>query len=71
MKNGPVSVCRWASASSAAQSCHIRAPPRALHSPRTPSGSSSAMSPYRCGPALAQWDVFPSPRMPLLLCWRP
>ncbi|KAJ1109462.1 hypothetical protein NDU88_006822 [Pleurodeles waltl] len=29
------------------------------------------MSPYRCGAALAQRDVFPSPRMPLLLCWRP
>ncbi|KAJ1089511.1 hypothetical protein NDU88_002662 [Pleurodeles waltl] len=45
--------------------------PSALQTSRTPSGSSSAMSPYRCGAALAQRDVIPSPRMPLLLCWLP
>ncbi|KAJ1154478.1 hypothetical protein NDU88_007230 [Pleurodeles waltl] len=45
--------------------------PSAPHTPRTPSGSSSAMSPDQCGAALAQRDVFPSPWMPLLLCWRP
>ncbi|KAJ1158839.1 hypothetical protein NDU88_011512 [Pleurodeles waltl] len=43
------------------------APSGSAHAPDS-FGSSSAMSPDQCTVALAQRDVFPSSRMPLLLC---